>query len=124
MTTESIPRVPIHERPDGFEEHAVQVAVLRDALTAAGVELGAYERQIIDWLAHWDGATVVVIASWVARAAASRELAPAAALPSRFDATPAEVDKHLRRILAEDVYLRYEQTMSGPAADEASEEQE
>lgn len=31
--------------------------------------------------------------------------------PSRFHATPAEIDAHLREILAEDVYLRYQQTI-------------
>ncbi|MGW5465189.1 hypothetical protein [Streptomyces sp. NPDC003996] len=54
----------------------------------------------------------------------SVEPAPAVALPSRFDATPAEVDEHLRRILADDVYLRYQQTVGSPAADEAAEEKE
>jgi hypothetical protein len=29
-------------------------------------------------------------------------------LPSRFSATPAEVDAYLRTILAEDVYLRFQ----------------
>jgi hypothetical protein len=118
MTTQSIPTMPINERPDGFEEHAVQAAVLRDTLTAAGVELGAYERQIIDWLAHWEWATVAVIASWVARAAESREPAAPVALPSRFDASPAEVDEHLRRILADDVYLRYRTSLGGEAIKE------
>ncbi|WP_225825610.1 hypothetical protein [Streptomyces naphthomycinicus] len=32
-------------------------------------------------------------------------------LPSRFNATPAEIDAHLRSILAEDVYLRFQQTI-------------
>ena len=115
MTIEGIPRVPVHDRPDGFEEHAVQVGVLRDTITGAGVELGAYERQIIDWLAHWEWATIVVIASWVARAAEAREPAPTVALPSRFDATPAEVDQHLRRILAEDTYLSFQQAIGAQA---------
>jgi hypothetical protein len=63
--------------------------------------------------------TLAVIASWVARAAQIRELAPAIALPSRFDATPAEVDQHLRRILAEDTYLRYQQAIGARAVAEA-----
>jgi hypothetical protein len=122
MITQSIPMVPIDDRPDGFEEHDVQVAVLRDTLTAVGIELGAYERQIIDWLSHWEWATVAVIASWVARAAGSRELAPAVALPARFDATPAEVDEHLRRILDEDVYLRYRESLEAEAGEELPHE--
>jgi hypothetical protein len=32
-------------------------------------------------------------------------------LPSRFNATPTEVDTYLRAILAEDVYLRFQQTI-------------
>ncbi|MGW0993504.1 hypothetical protein ACWD5V_09375 [Streptomyces sp. NPDC002523] len=122
MTTQSIPMVPITDRPDGFEEHAVQVAVLRDTLTAVGIDLGAYERQIIDWLGHWEWATIAVIASWVARAAANRPPAPAVALPGRFDAPPAEIDQHLRRILADDVYLRYQQTIGGLAVAEAAKD--
>ncbi|WDO09928.1 hypothetical protein ME763_32075 [Streptomyces murinus] len=122
MTTYDIPRTPIQDRPDGFEEQAVQDAVLRDTLTAAGLDLGAYERQIIEWLSHWEWATVAVICSWVARAAATRPPASPVALPSRFDATPAEVDQHLRRILAEDVYLRYQQTIGGLAVEEAAKD--
>ncbi|MCX3059577.1 hypothetical protein [Streptomyces beihaiensis] len=116
MTTQNVPMVPINERPDGFEEHTVQVAILRDTLTAAGIELGAYERQIIDWLSHWEWATIAVIASWVARAAASHEPTPPVALPDRFDATPAEVDRHLRQILSEDTYRRYQQDSAHAAA--------
>lgn len=50
---------------------------------------------------------------------------PAAAdgRPSRFAATPAEVDAYLRRILAEDTYLRYQQAISAAAVTEAVAEQ-
>jgi hypothetical protein len=34
-----------------------------------------------------------------------------AELPDRFHATPIEVDTYLRTILAEDVYLRFQQTI-------------
>ncbi|MFI1767493.1 hypothetical protein ACH41H_36350 [Streptomyces sp. NPDC020800] len=122
MTTQSIPTTPIQHRPDGFEETVVQAAVLRDTLAAAGVDLGAYERLIIDWLSRWEWATVAVIASWVARAATAREPAPAIPLPGRFDATPAEVDQHLRRILAENTYLRYQQAIGGTAVTEAAQD--
>lgn len=60
-----------------------------------------------------------MIASWVSRAATAREPAPTVALPSRFDAAPAEVDQHLRRILAEDTYLRYQQAIGIRAVIEA-----
>jgi len=125
MTTEPhmlLPDGPVDERPAGFHEFPEQASVLRDTLTAAGVELGAYEGLIIDWLSRWEWATVSVIASWVARAATVREPAPTVALPGRFDASPAEVDQHLRRILAEDTYLRYQQAIGGRAVTEAVDE--
>lgn len=43
-------------------------------------------------------------------------------LPGRFTATPAEVDQHLRRILAEDTYLRYQQAVGGRAVEEAAQD--
>ncbi|MFJ8153923.1 hypothetical protein [Streptomyces sp. NPDC094468] len=122
MTNLEIPTGPVAVRPDGFEESPVQAGVLRDTLTAAGVEVGAYDLVIIDWLSHWEWATIAVIACWVARAAQKQELAPALALPGRFDATPAEVDQHLRRILAEDTYLRYQQAIGGAAVTEAAQD--
>jgi hypothetical protein len=36
-------------------------------------------------------------------------------LPSRLHATPAEVDAYLRTILAEDVYLRFQQAIGDHA---------
>jgi hypothetical protein len=125
MTTEQRPQLPdgpVDERPAGFREFPEQASVLRDTLTAAGVELGEYEGLIIDWLSRWEWATVAVIASWVARAATAREPVPPVALPSRFDASPAEVDQHLRRILAEDTYLRYQQAIGGAAVHEAAKD--
>ncbi|MDJ0342240.1 hypothetical protein QMK19_03440 [Streptomyces sp. H10-C2] len=38
---------------------------------------------------------------------------------SRFTATPAEVDAHLRTVLAEDTYLRYQQAIGNAAVTEA-----
>ncbi|MEU8907003.1 hypothetical protein [Streptomyces mirabilis] len=121
-TDNGIPAGLVETRPSGFVESGEQSAVLRDTLVAAGVELGGYERQVIEWLSRWEWATVATVASWVARAAAARELAPAVALPSRFQATPAEVDQHLRRILAEDTYLRYQQAIGGMAVTEAAKD--
>jgi hypothetical protein len=122
MTTHAIPAGPVDTRPDGFHDVTTQTQILTDTLTAAGVELGTYERDVISWLSCWDWASVAVIASWVARAATSREPAPTIALPSRFDATPAEVDQHLRRILAEDVYLAYQQAIGARAVAEAAQD--
>ncbi|HYB16157.1 MAG TPA: hypothetical protein VEF71_11890 [Streptosporangiaceae bacterium] len=42
--------------------------LLCQALAAAGVELGAWDHQIVTWLAGWEPSTVAVIAGWVARA--------------------------------------------------------
>lgn len=40
--------------------------------------------------------------------------------PSRFSATPAEIDRYLRLILAEDTYLRYQRTIGDLAVEEAA----
>ena len=117
-----IPGGPIETKPAGFCVSDEQATVLRDTLTAAGVELGAYDEQIVEWLAMWDWGTLAVIISWVARAAASRPPAPVVPLPGRFDATPAETEQHLRRILAEDVYLRFQQAIGGRAVEEAAKD--
>ncbi|WP_329131425.1 hypothetical protein OG552_10175 [Streptomyces sp. NBC_01476] len=42
--------------------------------------------------------------------------------PSRFAATPAEVDVYLRSILAEDTYLRYQQAIGSEAVREAMDD--
>ncbi|MFF3884078.1 hypothetical protein [Streptomyces sp. NPDC001914] len=117
-----IPVGTIETRPVGFVESGEQAAILRDTLAAAGVELGEYERQAVEWLSRWEWATVATICSWLARAAAARPPAPTVALPSRFHATPAEVDQHLRRVLAEDTYLRYQQTIGHHATAEAAKD--
>lgn len=33
-----------------------------------GLELGAYDRRILDWLSSWENSTVEVIATWIERA--------------------------------------------------------
>lgn len=47
------------------------LAILEDALTAAGVELGAYDRRIVNWLAGWEAQTCAVIAGLITRAHAA-----------------------------------------------------
>ncbi|TDC58577.1 hypothetical protein E1281_01090 [Actinomadura sp. KC345] len=46
----------------------------RDRLTgaceAAGVELGAYDRRILDWLSGWEPEVVAVVVGLIARAGA------------------------------------------------------
>jgi hypothetical protein len=47
-------------------QQADRVAALMEALD--GVELGEYDRRIIDWLSVWDNATVGTVASLIYRA--------------------------------------------------------
>jgi len=63
-----VPRGPIETAPRGFVPHAGQAQILADAL--AGLELGAWDRRILHWLADWDTCTVLTIASWITRARA------------------------------------------------------
>jgi hypothetical protein len=62
---------PIHYPPPGdYPDAARKEAILRDTLTAAGVDLGAYDERIAHWLAETsDWSTFAVITSWVQRAA-------------------------------------------------------
>lgn len=54
--------------------------------------------------------------------AALRERIREAARPSRFSATPAEVDAFLRQRFAEDTYLGFQQAISAHALEEAVED--
>ncbi|WP_049569501.1 hypothetical protein [Streptomyces sp. SBT349] len=63
-----VPSGPIETCPVGFMPREAQRAMVLDALRVAGVELGAYDERIAEWLAGWDWSTVVVIASWLRRA--------------------------------------------------------
>lgn len=75
-----IPTGPIEERPEPALRsplipidvlHAQDAAILLDALIAAGVSLGAYDRRIVEWLAGWERETGIIIASWIGRAYAA-----------------------------------------------------
>jgi hypothetical protein len=46
--------------------------ILDGACTAAGVEVGAYDHEMIGWLAQWEPETCMVVAGLIARAAAGR----------------------------------------------------
>jgi hypothetical protein len=55
---------------------AVRTAQLRhleDACRDAGVELGAFDRKIVGWLAGYESTTVQVIVGLIARAAAGED---------------------------------------------------
>jgi hypothetical protein len=49
-------------------EREPSLRMLLDVLLAADVELGAYDRRIVEWLARWEPATCAVIAGLVSRA--------------------------------------------------------
>lgn len=64
-----VPSGPVEREPHGFRPTEERRAALLAELEAAGVELGAYDRRIADWLAGWEWSTVATVASWVKRAA-------------------------------------------------------
>lgn len=81
--TPTTPYGPIESCPNSLtpphaEYHHEGSTQFRGALLQAvdGVELGAYDRRIIDWLAGWDVPTVAVVVSLLhrARAAGAAEL--------------------------------------------------
>jgi len=64
-----VPREPIRTAPRGFLPATGRAQILTGAL--AGLELGAWDRRILHWLAGWDTSTVLTIASWITRARAA-----------------------------------------------------
>lgn len=72
MADINIPLGPIGSEPVGAirteplePSRPVYRKVLRDAL--AGVELGAHDEQILEWLTGWDAPTVATLASLIYR---------------------------------------------------------
>jgi len=73
MTDTYAPLGPIDEAPYfGHETREVRLAALAAALD--GVELGDYDRRIVEWLAGWDDPTCRTVVSlfWRARRAAAQ----------------------------------------------------
>ncbi len=62
---------PLESAPGGFVPEAGRSVILAEVL--GGVELGAWDRRIAEWMAGWDASTVLTVASWIARA---REAGP------------------------------------------------
>ena len=60
-----VPAGPVERPPAGFVPRAGQEEILRAVL--AGIELGEWDRRIAEWPAGWDTATVLTVASWIAR---------------------------------------------------------
>ncbi|EGX58164.1 hypothetical protein SZN_19083 [Streptomyces zinciresistens K42] len=59
---------PLDSAPFGYSPESSQREALFAELAGAGVELGAYDRRIVDWIAGWDYPTVATIASLIRRA--------------------------------------------------------
>ena len=53
----------------GVRAGAEQAEILAGVL--AGIELGAWDRRVLDWLAGLDASTVLTVASWIARSRAA-----------------------------------------------------
>ena len=64
-----IPAGPLERAPGGFVPEPERAGILAGVL--AGIELGAWDRQIVQWLANWDTCTVLTVASLIARARAA-----------------------------------------------------
>jgi hypothetical protein len=62
----AVPVGPVEVAPAGFVPAAEQERILLEALS--GVELGAWDRRLVEWLAGWEAATVLTVASWLTRA--------------------------------------------------------
>jgi hypothetical protein len=64
-----VPAGPVEVPPPGFVPKAGQAEILAGVLD--GIELGAWDRRIVEWMAGWDASTVLTVASWIARARAA-----------------------------------------------------
>lgn len=60
---------PLNSAPFGFSPESLQREALYAELANAGVELGTYDRRIVDWIARWDYPTVATITSLIRRTA-------------------------------------------------------
>jgi len=69
-----VPGGPVQAPPRGFIPPAEQAQILAGVL--AGIELGAWDRQIVQWLAGLDACTVLTVASLIARARAAGPARP------------------------------------------------
>ena len=66
----TVPAGPLEAAPRGFVPGEERAALLAGVLD--GVELGAWDRRVVGWLAGLDTSTALTIASWVARSRAAR----------------------------------------------------
>ncbi|MBN6054546.1 hypothetical protein JYK22_21570, partial [Nonomuraea sp. RK-328] len=68
----TIPTGPIHSEPihaivmhPGERSPRANALALQTALD--GIQLGAWDREILDWLAGWEPSTVATVCSWLHR---------------------------------------------------------
>jgi hypothetical protein len=61
-----VPAGPLESDPGGFWPQEERLAVLGGVLD--GVEMGAWDRRVAEWLTRLDTSTLVTVASWIARA--------------------------------------------------------
>ena len=64
-----VPAGPVQVPPRGFVPGAEQAEILAGVM--AGIELGAWDQRILEWMAGWDASTVLTVASWIVRARAA-----------------------------------------------------
>lgn len=65
-----VPNGPVQVAPVGFVATGELERILAEVLV--GVELGDWDQRMVRWMAGWDAATVLTIASWISRARAGR----------------------------------------------------
>jgi hypothetical protein len=71
VVSSRVPNGPVEVAPPGFVPAAEQQRILAEVLV--GVELGVWDQRMVAWLAGWDAAKVLTVASWIVRA---REMGP------------------------------------------------
>ncbi len=64
-----VPAGSVETPPRGFVPQAEQAEILAGVL--AGIELGAWDRRVLEWMAGLDASTVLTVASWIARSRAA-----------------------------------------------------
>jgi hypothetical protein len=67
-----VPAGPVQAAPVSFVATDEQRRILAGVLE--GVELGAWDERMLEWLAGWDAAAVLTVASWIVRARATGPL--------------------------------------------------
>jgi hypothetical protein len=66
VVSSRVPKGPVEVAPLGFVPAVEQQRILVEVLV--GVELGVWDQRMVAWLAGWDAATVLTVASWIVRA--------------------------------------------------------